>query len=312
MSSDEFFSPFADETCKRGFSRVENGTAGGGRRKENEEKEEGIPGHYRFLLSTSFQLVTEDLRLCIREHLVVARVFSEISIHSNRVPTRRRGIWECTVAIEKKLFLRTHPSTLYILFPRSFVTRDGKIKGNSRRSGTFDPLANNRCRNISTSFYFHLLLFFLESNSLLASRHLLNVINGGERLHRRFKNNRRISNDGGRSSSIPVEYPWNRNWISIAKCTKTGDSNNFCPSFCLTSLFRYRSYNQKKKLRSSRYVFPSRLLFLPFWTLCWRFLRDPIRNSGCKRNIHGTSVNDRVNRTSISGVKDSRKHCSTK
>lgn len=206
MSSDEFFSPFADETCKRGFSRVENGTAGGGRRKENEEKEEGIPGHYRFLLSTSFQLVTEDLRLCIREHLVVARVFSEISIHSNRVPTRRGGSenapWRRQSRKSSSYVHIPQRYTSSSLVPSSLVTEKLRVI-----RGVAEPLANNRCRNISTSFHFHLLLFFLESNSLLASRHLLNVINGGERLHRRFKNNRRISNDGGRSSSIPVEYP---------------------------------------------------------------------------------------------------------
>ena len=40
---------------------------------------------------------------------------------------------------------------------------------------------------------------------LLALRHLLNVINGGERLHRRFKNNRWISNDGEARGKIELD-----------------------------------------------------------------------------------------------------------
>lgn len=170
MSSDEFFSPFADETCKRGFSRVENGTAGGGRRKENEEKEEGIPGHYRFLLSTSFQLVTEDLRLCIREHLVVARVFFEISIHSNRIPTRRGGSenapWRRQSRKSSSYVHIPQRYTSSSLVPSSLVTEKLRvIRGVAERlirwriivAGTFPPPST------STSSYF-------SSNRILSWR----------------------------------------------------------------------------------------------------------------------------------------------
>lgn len=70
---------------------------------------------------------------------------------------------------------------------------------------------------------------------------------------------------------------------------------------------RYRT-KKKKKIK----VFSIRFPVAPFDRVDV-FFAIRVRNRGCKRNIHGTlSINDRVNRTSISGVKDSRKQCSTK